>query len=68
MPEAVAKSISATNILRPAIDATFDKDAESEVFSELGVSQDAGPGMNPPHVDVDAILVKNYSANSSETS
>ena len=26
----------------------------------------AGPGMNPRHVD--AILVKNYSANSSETS
>ena len=34
MPEAVAKTKKATNILRPAIDVTFYKDAESEVFSD----------------------------------
>ena len=34
MPGAVAKTKKATNILRPAIDVTFDKDAESEVFSD----------------------------------
>ena len=34
MPEAVAKTKKATNILRPAIDVTFDKDAEFEVFSD----------------------------------
>ena len=34
MPEAVAKTKKATKILRPAIDVTFDKDAESEVFSD----------------------------------
>ena len=39
MPEAVAKTKKATNILRPAIDVTFDKDAESEVFSEVGVPE-----------------------------
>ena len=31
---AVAKTKKATNILRPAIDVTFDKDAEFEVFSD----------------------------------
>ena len=39
LPEAVAKNRKATNILRPAIDVTFDKDAESEVFSEVGVPE-----------------------------
>ena len=34
MQGAVAKTKKATNILRPAIDVTFDKDAESEVFSD----------------------------------
>ena len=34
MPGAVAKTKKATNILRPAIDVTFDKDAEFEVFSD----------------------------------
>ena len=34
MPGAVAKTKKATNILRPATDVTFDKDAESEVFSD----------------------------------
>ena len=59
MAGAFAKTKKATNILRPAIDATFDKDAESEseVFSEVGVYI-AGPGMIPPHVDT--ILVKNF--------
>ena len=32
MPGAVAKTKKATNILRPAIDVTFDKDAEFDVF------------------------------------
>ena len=36
---AVAKTKKATNILRPAIDVTFDKDAEFEVFSEVGVQE-----------------------------
>ena len=35
MPGAFAKTKKATNILRPAIDVTFDKDAESEVFFEV---------------------------------
>ena len=35
MPGAVAKTKKATNILRPAIDVTFDKDAEFEVFSDI---------------------------------
>ena len=39
MPGAVAKTTKATNILRPAIDVTFDKDAEFEVFSEVGVPE-----------------------------
>ena len=34
MPGAFAKTKKATNILRPAIDVTFDKDAEFEVFSD----------------------------------
>ena len=34
MPGAVAKTKKATNILRPAIDVTFDKDAEFEVFPD----------------------------------
>ena len=39
MPGAFAKTKKATNILRPAIDVTFDKFAESEVFSEVGVPE-----------------------------
>ena len=39
MPGAFAKTKKATNILRPAIDVTFDKDAEFEVFSEVGVQE-----------------------------
>ena len=39
MAGAFAKTKKATNILRPAIDVTFDKDAESEVFSEVGVPE-----------------------------
>ena len=39
MPGAFAKTNKATNILRPAIDVTFDKDAEFEVFSEVGVQE-----------------------------
>ena len=34
MAGAFAKTKKATNILRPAIDVTFDKDAEFEVFSD----------------------------------
>ena len=34
LPGAFAKTKKATNILRPAIDVTFDKDAEFEVFSD----------------------------------
>ena len=36
---AVAKTKKATNILRPAIDVTFDKDAEFKVFYEVGVAE-----------------------------
>ena len=39
LPGAFAKTKKATNILRPAIDVTFDKDAEFEVFSEVGVQE-----------------------------
>ena len=39
MAGAFAKTKKATNILRPAIDVTFDKDAEFEVFSEGGVPE-----------------------------
>ena len=39
MAGAFAKTKKATNILRPAIDVTFDKDAEFEVFSEVGVQE-----------------------------
>ena len=39
MAGAFAKTKKATNILRPAIDVTFDKDAEFEVFSEVGVPE-----------------------------
>ena len=39
MPGAFGKTKKATNILRPAIDVTFDKDAEFEVFSEVGVQE-----------------------------
>ena len=39
LPEAVAKTKKATNILRPAIDVTSDKDTEFEVFSEVGVPE-----------------------------
>ena len=34
LPGAFAKTKKAKNILRPAIDVTFDKDAEFEVFSD----------------------------------
>ena len=39
MAGAFAKTKKATNILRQAIDVTFDKDAEFEVFSEVGVQE-----------------------------
>ena len=39
MEGAFAKTKKATNILRPAIDVTFDKDAESEVFFEVWVPE-----------------------------
>ena len=39
MAGAFAKTKKATNILRPAIDVTFDKDAEFKVFSEVGVQE-----------------------------
>ena len=39
MAGAFAKTKKATDILRPAIDVTFDKDAKSEVFSEVGVQE-----------------------------
>ena len=39
MAGAFAKTKKATNILRPAIDVTFDKDAESEVFFEVWVPE-----------------------------
>ena len=37
MPGAVAKTKKATNILRPAIDVTFDKDAEFEIRGIFGL-------------------------------
>ena len=39
MSGAFAKTKKATNILRPVIDVTFDKDAEFEVFSEVGIQE-----------------------------
>ena len=39
MAGAFAKTKKAPNILRPAIDVTFEKDAEFEVFSEVGVQE-----------------------------
>ena len=39
MAGAFAKTKKAINILRPAVEVTFDKDAEFEVFSEVGVQE-----------------------------